>query len=94
MVHDYALRSLLTSLRPSKRKFRPHRKRRKKNTKQHRRKKRKKKDQKKLIKRNTRPKGTSKNYPGKRPHSVCVSVSRKSRDLDALGSREVMVVMK
>ena len=35
------------------------------------------------------------NYPGKRPQTVCVrSVSRKSRDLDALGSREVMVVMK
>ena len=36
-------------------------------------------------------------YPGKRPQTVCVwvrSVSRKSRDLDALGSREVMVVMK
>ena len=35
------------------------------------------------------------NYPGKRPQTVCVrSVSRKSRDPDALGSREVMVVMK
>ena len=34
-------------------------------------------------------------YAGKRPQTVCVrSVSRKSRDLDALGSREVMVVMK
>ena len=34
-------------------------------------------------------------YPGKRPQTVCVrSVSRKSRDPDALGSREVMVVMK
>ena len=33
--------------------------------------------------------------PGKRPQTVCVrSVSRKSRDLDALGSREVMAVMK
>ena len=39
--------------------------------------------------------GKRKNYPGKRPQTVCVrSVSRKSRDLDALGSREVMVVMK
>ena len=40
----------------------------------------------------------TKNYPGKRPQTaqtVCVrSVSRKSRDLHALGSREVMVVMK
>ena len=38
-----------------------------------------------------------KHYPGKRPQTVCVcvrSVSRKSRDLDALGSREVMVVIK
>ena len=36
-----------------------------------------------------------KNYPGKRPQTVCVrSISRKSRDLDALGSREVMVVIK
>ena len=36
-----------------------------------------------------------KNYPGKRPQTVRVrSISRKSRDLDALGSREVMVVMK
>ena len=34
-------------------------------------------------------------YPGKRPQTVCVrSVSRKSRDPDAVGSREVMVVMK
>ena len=34
-------------------------------------------------------------YPGKRPQTVCVrSTSRKSRDLDALGSRKVMVVMK
>ena len=33
--------------------------------------------------------------PGKRPQTVCVrSISRKLRDLDALGSREVMVVMK
>ena len=33
----------------------------------------------------------SKNYPGKRPQTVCVcvrSVSRKSRDLDTLGSRD------
>ena len=38
---------------------------------------------------------SGKSYPGKRPQTVCVrSVSRKSRDLDALGSREVMVVMK
>ena len=38
---------------------------------------------------------TGSNYPGKRPQTVCVrSVSRKSRDIDALGSREVMVVMK
>ena len=38
--------------------------------------------------------GQEKKYPGKRPQTVCVrSVSRKSRDLDALGSREVMVVM-
>ena len=35
------------------------------------------------------------NYPGKRPQTVCVrSISRKCRDLDALGSKEVMVVMK
>ena len=34
------------------------------------------------------------NYPGKRPQTVCVrSVSRKSRDLDALGPREVMVMV-
>ena len=34
-------------------------------------------------------------YPGKRPQTVFVrSISRKSRDLDALGSREVMVMMK
>ena len=33
-------------------------------------------------------------YPGKRPQTVCArSLSRKSRDLDALGSREVMVVI-
>ena len=39
--------------------------------------------------------GARKEYPGKRPQTVCVrSVSRKSRGLDALGSREVMVVMK
>ena len=40
-----------------------------------------------------------KKYPGKRPQTVCAcevytTISRKSRDLDALGSREVMVVMK
>ena len=36
-----------------------------------------------------------KSYPGKRPQTVCVrSVSSKPRDLDALGSREAMVVMK
>ena len=35
------------------------------------------------------------NYPGKRPQTVRVrSESGKSRDLDALGSRAVMVVMK
>ena len=35
------------------------------------------------------------NYPGKRPQTLCVrSKSRKSRDLDALGSTEVMVVIK
>ena len=35
------------------------------------------------------------NYPGKRPQTVCErSISRKFKDLDALGSREVMVVMK
>ena len=41
------------------------------------------------------------NCSGKRPQTVCVcvrvcvrSIGRKSRDLDALGSREVMVVMK
>ena len=35
------------------------------------------------------------NFPGKRPQTVCVrSISRKSRDLDALRSRELMVVMK
>ena len=28
------------------------------------------------------------------PNSVCAVQSRKSRDVDALGSREVMVVMK
>ena len=34
------------------------------------------------------------NYAGKIPQPVCVrSISRTSRDLDALGSREVMVVM-
>ena len=34
-------------------------------------------------------------YPGKRPQTVFVrSLSKKSRDLDALGSREVMVAMK
>ena len=34
-------------------------------------------------------------YPGKRPQKVFArSVSRKSRDLDALGSREVMEAMQ
>ena len=38
-------------------------------------------------------------YPGKRPQTVCLfefwrCSSRKSRDLDALRPREVMVVMK
>ena len=34
-------------------------------------------------------------YPGKRPLTVCVrSISKTSRDLDALGFREVMVGMK
>ena len=33
--------------------------------------------------------------PGKRPQTVCVrSISRKSKDLVALGSREVMAVIK
>ena len=37
----------------------------------------------------------SKTYPGKRFQTVCVrSISRKSRDLDTLGSGRVMVVMK
>ena len=36
---------------------------------------------------------TTKDYPGKRPQTVCVrSISRKSRDLDALGSREMVVI--
>ena len=37
------------------------------------------------------------NYPGKRPQTVCVrsrGVAAESRDLDALGSREVMVAVK
>ena len=39
--------------------------------------------------------GVPENYPAKRPQTVCVrSITRKSRDLDALGSREVMVVIK
>ena len=42
-------------------------------------------------------KSQSKNYPGKRPQTVCarsVNIGRKCRDLDALRPREVMVVMK
>ena len=39
--------------------------------------------------------GIIQNYPGKRPQTVCVkSISGKSKDLDALGSREVMVAVK
>ena len=35
------------------------------------------------------------NCPSKTPQTVCVwSISRKSRDLDALESRELIVVMK
>ena len=36
-----------------------------------------------------------KNYPGKRPQTVCArSTSRKSKNLDALRSKELMCVMK